>query len=165
MWGKNDINSDTTMGTYEKNEPDKAVKNIKDVMTALKYLQDATVSQRLVLQKNRVGVMLNQMDTVYVPQVRKTSRNGAFANWQAVGLQNQWNTWIRGRADVVRGKAETYISTYIAQLQEGYATPTQRDNANKGGNDPAAVAARTLIGKIDAISAEWNNQARWNNPF
>ena len=165
MWGPNDINSDATMAKYEQSSPDRAFKNIQDVLTALSYLRDSTVSARLVNQASRAGAMLKSMDETYVPRVKKSGRTGDYPAWKAVGLESEWNAWIRGRADKVRAKAESYIQTYLGQLQEGYATQAQRDVAEKGGNDPQAVQARALIEKIDALAKAVNAAPRWNNPF
>jgi chitinase len=167
MWGDDPINNDFTMQEYLGAQPDKAFKNIKDVISVLRYHMDATVAQRLIDQKNRVGNMMNRLDTVLIPQVQVSGRGGNFGRWQAVGLQNRWNTWIRGRANKARVKAETYIETYLERLKDGYASEVQRQVARDGDpGDPLIIAARTLIAKIDALDNEWqNNRPRWQNPF
>ncbi len=170
MWGKSAINSAVTMDGYEKSTPDRVVKNIKDVISALKYMRDVTISQILVAQKNRVGGMLEQMDRNYVPNIQKT--DGAkqnYARWQYIGLQGHWNTFMRGRADFARTKAESYINTYLEHLETGYVNPVAIENANLGASasppDPQAQAALVLIGKIQALRKEVDNMPTWTNPF
>ena len=168
MWGDDPINNDNTMQEYLGAQPDKAFKNIKDVISVLRYHMDATVSARLVLQKDRVGDMMNRLDTVLIPQVQIQNREGQnFGRWQPVGLQTRWNTWIRGRANIAKAKAETYVDTYIDRLKDGYASDLQRQEAADGDpNDPLIAAARVLIAKIDALDNEWtNNRPNWQNPF
>lgn len=167
MWGTGLIRNDDTMRTYLQQSPDTAIKNIKDTITAIRYHADPTISARLVLQKNRVGNMLNQMDTQAVPAIVKTGRNGArFGTWQPQGLQQRWNTWIRGRATYALQKAVLHIETWLPRLEESYATPELRNVANRGVNDPEAQQSRTRIQKIDGLKTEWaSNRPVWNNPF
>jgi chitinase len=167
MWGRNAINNDFTMQDYLGAQPDRAFKNIKDVITILRYHMDATVTQRLVDQKNRVGNMMNRLETVPISQVQVSEKGRNLGWWQPVGLQNRWNTWIRGRANKARVKAETYIETYLERLKDGYASEVQRQVARDvDPSDPLIIAARTLIAKIDALDNEWQtNRSRWQNPF
>ena len=167
MWGKNPIRNENTMRDYLERSPNTAIKNIKDTITVIRYHNDPDVSARLVRQKNRVGDMLNTMNTQVVPKIMKTMRNGdRFGTWQPQNLQQQWNTWIRGRADYALKKAITHIEKWLQELEDSYATPELRNIASRGGNDAEAQAARTRIEKIDKLRDEWTNRRPiWNNPF
>lgn len=162
MWGRNQINSDTTMHNYQTQDPDRAFKNIKDVITALRYHSDATVNANLLAQRNRIGARLELLDTAIVPTIQKPNHR----TWTAVGLRAQWDEWTKTRALQAHEKAIAYIDDYRDKLDLAYATQYQRENAQQGGDDPQAVASRALIAKIDALNNEWkNNRPNWVRPF
>jgi len=133
-------------------------------------MRDVTVSQMLVAQKNRVGDMLEQMYRNYVPNIQKTdSAKRNYGRWQYVGVRGYWNTFMRGRVDFARIKAESYINTYLAHLESGYASTVAIENANLGASasppDPQAQAALVLIRKIQALRKDLDNMPTWINPF
>lgn len=146
MWGRNAINSDQTMTDYEQQTPDKAIKNLKDVLSALKYHQIPAVNTLLVNQANRVGNMFNQMETALA------NRPG----YQPAGLQAEWNSWIKGRADRARTRAETYLTDNIKKLKDGYTTEYQRQ---------PQFADPVLLEKIDKLDAAIKVRQTWGNPF
>lgn len=134
------------MQGYEQQNPDKAIKNLKDVLSALKYHQIPAVNTIIVAQANRVGNMFQIMET------ELAKRQG----YQALGLQAAWNTWIRGRTDLARTKAETYLTDYLRKLKDGYASDYQRQTQ---------YADTVLLGKIDALAAAITGRTAWANPF
>jgi len=84
----------------------------------------------------------------------------------AAGLAAAVEYMGQGESDVCANKAILHIDTWLPQLEQAYATPTQRDNAAAGGNDPEALAASARISKIDMLRNQWtNNRPVWNNPF
>ncbi|KAL8701240.1 MAG: hypothetical protein Q9201_005019 [Fulgogasparrea decipioides] len=116
MWGENAINSEQTMTDYEQQTPDKAIKNLKDVLSALKYHQIPAVSTLLVNQADRVGNMFNQMEMTLANRLK----------YQRANLQAEWNICIKGRADRARTRAESYLTDNIKKLKDGYASEYQR---------------------------------------
>ena len=134
------------MQNYEQQTPDKAIKNLKDVLSALKYHQIPAVSTTLVNQANRVGKMFQTMET------ELASRQG----YKFLGLQAAWNVWIKGRADRARTRAETYLTDNLQKLKNGYASDYQRD---------PKFAGEDLLKKIDALAAAIAGRTTWANPF
>ena len=136
------------MTDYEQQQPDRAVKNLKDVLSALKYHQIPAVNTILVNQANRVGTMFNQMENVLAtrPGYQRPNPN----------IQTQWKSWIKGRADRARTKADTYLTENLKHLKDGYATDYQRDPQFSDG---------VLLAKIDALEAAINGRTTWANPF
>ncbi|KAL8730716.1 MAG: hypothetical protein Q9166_003908 [cf. Caloplaca sp. 2 TL-2023] len=147
MWGKKDINSDETMTNYEQQTPDKAVKNLKDVISAYKYHKVPTVSTYLVNQANRVGNMFQQMEN---------SIAASDPGYQRLNLQSKWKTWIKGRGDRARTRTETYVVDYTKKLRDGYTSEYQ---VAGGFGDPV------LLEKIEASTKEVNGLQPWGNPF
>ena len=81
-----------------------------DVLSALRYHQIPAVNTILVNQANRVGNMFNQMENVLAtrPGYQRPNPN----------IQTQWKSWIKGRADLARTKAETYLKGNLKNLKE-----------------------------------------------
>ncbi|KAI1180783.1 carbohydrate-binding module family 18 [Nemania sp. FL0916] len=160
------IQNDDTMTKYE-GEGNRAVKNLKDVMTAMKYLQDTTVAQRLKAQKERIAARFKELDTVQLPNWnRKNSRGQAYGQWQPLGLEGKWNTFMRDKGATARSKAVTHIDTYLPMLKDAYVTDFKKGEADKqaqAGDD----GLKNLIEKIEKIDAEWARYKpnAWTNPF
>ena len=154
MWGNGNIRNDATMRQYLLQDPDTAIKNLKDTITAIRYHADPIISARLIQQKDRVGNMLNEMDIQCVPGIVRTVRAGKYRQWQPQGLQQRWNTWIRA---YTLTKAISHVETWLPQLEQAYATPTQRDNSIRGNDNAEAVVARYRMSKIDTLRNQWTN--------
>lgn len=148
MWGKSaSINLDQTMTDYEQQQPDRAVKNLKDVLSAIAYHRNPTVSSLLVNQANRVGSMFNQMEDALV------AKGGGY---QKLNLQQRWNAWIKGRADRARTRAEAHLDDNFKKLKAGYLSDYQQQPQFSDG---------VLVTKIKKLGEAIENRQRWNNPF
>lgn len=154
MWGRKQINAHDTMTDYISSTPDRAVKNMKDVMTALKYMDDGTVRNRLVLQSARIETRLRLLDETALPGWTKVDASGTWGTWVEIGLGDMWRPWIRQRFQLARDKASTYINRYLAVMETNYIT----NNPNPTG---------TLVGKIQALRQEWDTYRAqaWTNPL
>lgn len=112
MWGKStSINLDQTTTDYGQQQPDRAVKNLKDGLSALKYHQDPTIGALLVNQANRVGNMFNQMETNLVAQavvIRSTI------------YRPSGKCGFKSRADRARTSADTHLTENLKKLKAGY---------------------------------------------
>lgn len=146
MWGKAAINSDQTMTDYEQQQPDRAIKNIKDVLSAYKYHQIKAVNDILVKQANRVGAMFGRMENDYLAN--------NYPNYEKIGLQALWTSWIKGRTDRARTRAETYMQDGVNRLQAGYGSEYNRQHTDN-----------VLMAKIDSLTAAVKAQQGWANPF
>lgn len=146
MWGKNDINSDETMTDYEQQRPDRAVKNIGDVLSAYKYHQIQAVNDILVKQANRVGAMFGRMENDFLAN--------NYPDYKKIELQAEWTSWIKGRTDQARTKAETYMKAGVKRLQDGYGSEYNRKFTDKA-----------LLARIDSLTTAVNGQPSWVNPF
>lgn len=148
MWGKSaSINLDQTMTDYEQQQPDRAVKNLKDVLSAINYHRIPAVSSTLVRQANRVGTMFDQMEDALV------ARGGGY---QKVNLQQKWNSWIKGRADRARTRAETHLNDNYEKLKAGYLSDYQQQPQFSDG---------VLVKKIQELGKAIANAQSWSNPF
>lgn len=165
MWGRKAINKDETMNTYIKSGPDRAVKNMKDVMTAMKYLQDSTINTRLINEKERVAARLKELDEDRMPNFQRKSSDDNWARWTSIGLEGKWNTFIKTQAATARSKAITYMDDNLKSLNEGYVTKYNKEQAEK--DTEAGRALKTLIEKIEKLDTEWRRYKpiSWQNPF
>ncbi|KAF7510841.1 hypothetical protein GJ744_005941 [Endocarpon pusillum] len=164
FWGKDPARNEYTLQEYA-GHGDSLFKNVKDTITAIRYHMDPTIRGYLINQKNRVGDMLNQLETQELPSITKNI-DGVQRTWASLGLQNRWNAFMRTRAATAITDSQQHVNDYLNMLKEGYATQAHRNAANNGGNTEDARIRRSLIAKIDALDAEWtNNRPLWTNPF
>ncbi|ORY64854.1 glycosyl hydrolases family 18 protein-like protein [Pseudomassariella vexata] len=160
------IQNDDTMRGYD-GDGDRAVKNLKDVMTAMKYLQDSTIASHLLAQKVRIGDRLRDLDTVALPAMRKTKLTGAaYGVWQPMGLEALWNTFMRDKGATARSKAILHIDTHLAILKEGFVNDFKKEQAATQAAQGDTVL-QDLIEKIDKLDVEWARYKpnSWTNPF
>lgn len=138
MWGQNRIRTPQTMNGYINNNPNKAVQNMKDVLTALRYMDDPAIRNRLVAQSARIEARLNLLDEIALPGWVKTSPGGAaWAQWVPIGLDDAWRPWIRGRFQSARDKAAAHINRYLPVMEA------------RGGS-------AVLVNKLQILRQEWN---------
>ncbi|KAF8252102.1 glycosyl hydrolases family 18 protein-like protein [Wilcoxina mikolae CBS 423.85] len=160
MWSARAINTDTKMDGFIKNEPDRAVRNIKDVIFAIKYHMDPTISGYLVKQATRVGDMIEKMDVTYVPKVHPTNSDGTYKDYKSLGLRAEWDAFIKGRAELARTAVETYMTRNIKLLR------SQHVDITIDPNDPKATDKKILKTKVEKLDKAIKSvTGKWKNPF
>lgn len=135
MWGNNVINNDDVMVGYLQQDPDKAIKNVKDVLMAYKYHQQSDIATYWQNQVRRVGDMLDRMDQL-IPQKQDPS----YETYKSMNLKSEWNTWISGRIYYARHKAEQYMNHWVDKLKEGYIPA-----------DTSKITDQTVLTRIEKI--------------
>ncbi|KAI1490115.1 hypothetical protein F5X96DRAFT_694994 [Biscogniauxia mediterranea] len=135
------IQNDDTMTQYDS-EGNRAVNNLKDVMTAMKYLQDSTIATRLKAQKERIATRLRDLDT------------------------GRWNTFISDKCATARTKATTHIDAHLGILKESYITDFMKEQAEKQAAN-GDTDLKNLIERIEKFDTEWTRYKpiSWTNPF
>ncbi|KAM3079706.1 hypothetical protein ACMFMG_006117 [Clarireedia jacksonii] len=149
----------------EGSEPDRAVKNMKDVMTAMKYLGDSTINTRLKAEKERVAARLKELDETKMPSwVRKTGNND-WAKWTSKDLEGKWNIFMKKQATKAKDKAVKYMDDNMKSMKAAYVTKYNKDQAEKPGAENEAL--KKLIEKIEKLETEWirYKPISWANPF
>jgi len=144
------------MDHYVADGGTRAVKNLKDVLTAWNYHRTPAINTILVNQVQRVGNMLNQMETYLAGRDIAYGRQGNLVRYVPIGLQTKWRIFMQQRVTLARTKADTHMTTWLNKLKDGYTSQLQRAST-----DPDMV---TLIGKIDALDAAITGKAAWNLP-
>jgi hypothetical protein len=155
MWHPTNINSDDTMNGYEKAAPHRAVKNVKDVLTAYQYHQIAEINSFLVAQSNRVANMLDAMET-YLAGITVSTSKGNLLPYQNKQLGARWRAFMNSKAQTAKGRAETYMDTWVQGLKDGYCSDYQREKANDDD--------KILIKKIDELSNAVQAKSNWALP-
>ncbi|KAI0897338.1 glycosyl hydrolases family 18-domain-containing protein [Annulohypoxylon nitens] len=161
MWSTGVINTDDTMTGYIQSEPARAIKNLKDVISAMKYLQDSTINTRLKAEKERIAARLKELDEVRMPNFVKKTGSKSWSKWTSKGLESEWNTFIKQRATNAKDKAVRYIEDNIQKMKDGYTSDANKE-ASKTNPE-----LKTLIEKIEKLEEEWNRYKpnSWQNPF
>lgn len=164
FWGKNPSRNEFTLQDYA-GHGDSLFKNVKDTITAIRYHIDPIIRQHLINQKDRVGNRLTLLETQHLNQITRHV-DGMDRTWRPLGLQAEWNRFMRARAARAITASQQHVTEYLNALKEGHATQAQRNLAWNGGDEDWARAARALITKIDALNVEWTQlRPVWTNPF
>jgi chitinase len=159
MWGVQAINSDETMNKYNKDTPERAIANIKDVLSAWKYHVDNDIAQILIRQRDRVGDKLAAIE-----EALEGLTYGTYKPYKSLDLKSLWEAWSSGRVARAKKRAEEYMTNYLALLQRSYATDDMRKDAEKAAKDGDGSQAER-IEKIDALAAAIKARPTWNMPF
>ncbi|KAI0108999.1 carbohydrate-binding module family 18 [Nemania sp. FL0031] len=160
------IQNEDTMAQYD-GEGDRGVKNLKDVMTAMKYLQDTTIASRLRAQKERIAARLRELDTNLLPNWNRVNRNGGqYGNWVPLNLEGRWNTFISDKCATARTKAVAHIDEHIGRLVQGFVNDFQKGQAEKQA-EAGDEHLKNLIEKVEKLQTEWTRYKpiSWTNPF
>lgn len=165
MWGRHTINADATMTSYMQAEPDRAVRNLKDVMTALKYMQDTTINARLVAQKERVAARLKALDEDKMPNWNRVQSGGTWKKWESKDLEGKWNEFMKKQGQNARDKAVAYMDYNLERLEDAYVTESNQKQADKPGEQNELLKVR--LEKMKKLREEWNRYKpnAWKNPF
>ncbi|KAJ8123757.1 hypothetical protein ONZ43_g362 [Nemania bipapillata] len=160
------IQNEDTMAQYD-GDGDRAVKNLKDVMTAMKYLQDGTVATRLRAQKERIAGRLRELDTNKLPNWNRVNRNGGkYGNWVPQDLEGKWNTFMSDKCATARMKAVAHIDEHLGRLVEGFVNDFQKGQADVQAQQ-GDEHLKNLIEKVEKLQTEWTRYRpiSWTNPF
>jgi hypothetical protein len=160
MWGKGEINDPKKMIQYEREMPEKTIKNLKDAYASYMYHMDPDVTRILAAQRRRISnafdLVERAMDGVHYKKILP---------YKPIGLQKEWDAWSHDRVLAARSKLDAYIDQWLPGLVEGHANKDERELAKKdalAGDD----AKQTRIDKIDALAAALKARPAWNSfPF
>lgn len=165
MWANTKLNDEKTMATYISKDPDKAVKNLKNVMSAMKYLQDQTINSRLKAAKERVAARLKELDEVEWPKWQRKTADKNWAKWKPIGLEKEWTKFIKQQATTASDKAVKYLDNYCKKLMDNYKNNSNEQLAEM--DTDAGKSMKTLLEKIKKVDEEWKQYKpnSWKNPF
>ncbi|KAF2856398.1 glycoside hydrolase family 18 protein [Plenodomus tracheiphilus IPT5] len=164
LWDKDPARNTLTLQDYA-GWGDNLFQYVKNSMTVIRYHNDPIIHGHLVRQKNRIGARLNLLDNTLLPAIQKNVR-GQPRTWRPLGLQAEWNTFMRTRAATAVTDAFLLVEASLTALEEGYATQQQLNMAQRSNGGQEAQNERDFIRKIDALRTEWtNNRPVWNTPF
>lgn len=136
-------------------EPNRAMRNLKDVLTAYRYHQDATINSNLQKQSKRVGELLDRLDSIELPKVEIKIKDKKVAKYEKIGLKDMWEGFIQAQAEKAKSKAETYLDKYVAAMKK------QVDPKNA---DPVIAGLGPRIEKLEEEVAKMKADP-WKNPF
>lgn len=136
------------------------LKTLRLLIGSLKYHSDPTVASYLKAQKECVGTVFNQLDTVMMNHPR-TVNGVRYSAWQPQNLEDAWNKFMKRQYILASTK------TKKPQVAEGVG---QRCEEEGGKDDPKDTPQKkaekqTVRDLIADIEAEWSNPPTWTDPF
>lgn len=164
MWNNNEnINKDKTMNDYEGSLPDKSIKNLKDVLGAYNYHNDANVRRILLNQRDRVGRMFGRVEQAMAGMAFVKGKV-TYAPYKPQGLEKKWNDWSHDRLVRAGKRADKHLDTWLPSLKARYTSDDSRQAATfaKATGDDGP---QKLIDKIDALAAAIEGRPAWDPAF
>ena len=156
MWGKGLINSAKKMTDYERQSPERSVRNLKDAYASYMYHMDPEVTRILAAQRRRISNAFASVEREM--DGRKYVK---FPPYKPNNLQKEWDAWSHDRVLAARAKLDAYFDQWLPGLVDGHTTKAERDLAEKealAGDDKRQIR----IDKIDALAAAVKGRPAWN---
>ncbi|KAI0850294.1 carbohydrate-binding module family 18 [Daldinia vernicosa] len=145
------------------------IKSMRYLIGSRMYHNDFYIREILRRQKDRVGNVLDLLDTQIL---QANPRNPApYQPWQTLGLKAEWDTFMKGKFALVQTKTMKVINEFLPRLQEQWADEASRQAAViDPDNDDANTQAnkqelQDLIDKIDAMESVVRALPVWTWPF
>lgn len=152
MWGDGDAVDAGKWPGKVSNNPDKAIKNVKDFIMAYKYHSISTIQTTLKTQANRVGTQLEAVEDLLVAKTFP-----GYNKYKKIQLKGEWDTWIKGRWLLAKNKADNHMQNGLDDLKKAHGGDPDKEN------DDNKKRLKTKIQKLE--EAVNNVKGTWGNPF
>ncbi|OTB02455.1 glycoside hydrolase family 18 protein [Hypoxylon sp. CI-4A] len=144
------------------------IKAMRYLIGSRMYHNDAAIRKILKDQRDRVGNVLDLLDTQILKEHPR--KPAPYKPWQSLELKAKWSSFMKGKFALVETKTMKVINEFLPLLQEQWANADSRDNAkidpDKDDEDTQAdkQALQDLIDKIDAMSDTVEALPDWEWP-
>ncbi|KAF7533915.1 hypothetical protein G7Z17_g13445 [Cylindrodendrum hubeiense] len=143
------------------------LKSMRELVGQRMYHNDFYIRHVMGVQKDRIGNILEKLDTQVLPQ--NPPRAGPWKPWRPLGLKAEWNSFMKGKFIQVQIKTMKVIKEFLPRLQDTWATDAmRRDAEDKLGDSPAKLKenkdTRKLIDDIDALDNAVRALPAWVSP-
>ncbi|OTB14128.1 glycoside hydrolase family 18 protein [Daldinia sp. EC12] len=154
---------------HELQNAGKMIKAMRNLIGLRMYHSDAHISDILKQQKDRVGNVLELLDTKIL---KAHPRHPApYKPWEKQGPRAEWDAFMRGKSTLAQTKAMGVLNEFLPRLQEQWADDASRqaaviDSAND--NDTTQASKQELqdmIDRIDAMASVLGKLPAWTWPF
>lgn len=142
------------------------LKAMRSLIGSRIYHNDGTVMTILRAQKNRVGAILGLLDTTILP----ANPPPGLAAWRALGLQDEWNKFMRSEFLLMQTKTMKVLHGFIGPLMEHWANDAVKQaNQDQQGDSGTVLTQkqqiRNLIDDIEAMNDYLRTMPAWQWPF
>ena len=157
MWsGKQLVDSDKmTKYVNDDTKINKAFKNMRDVISAWRYHQDATTKQILKKQSDRIAARFDVLES----EIAKSDQN-----YNKIGLKDAWNSFMKGRAAKVGAGAETFLDTWLKYMNDAWADGDENSNPNAGKDPKTPDDPNSKTSRLAKLKKERDGMGTWSNP-
>lgn len=144
------------------------IKAMRYLIGSRMYHNDVHIRDVLRAQKDRVGNVLDLLDTQILPN--NPRHPAPYRPWQPQGLKAEWDSFMKGKMALVEVKTMKVINEFLPRLQEQWADAAKRQEAKIETGDDAATQAskqalQDLIDKIDAMDSVVRALSAWTWAF
>ncbi|KAF2416681.1 hypothetical protein EJ08DRAFT_666620 [Tothia fuscella] len=142
----------------------KALKSVRDVILAVKYMQVTEVNTLLVNQAAGIRDMLHDLETVHIPP-RWAAHAPTKPAYVSQGLKGKWETYMRRHG----ATSATKVKTLFTDVDTLFKTEVKRLSDMRAGPPPKPEGPdeRSFRENVAKLSTELGNMKTnpWTNPF
>jgi hypothetical protein len=136
----------------------KALLKLKWLMGAREYLKVPNVAAILKNQKNRIGDILDELDTeMEKHQLDKGRSGGILDAWKKQDLKAKWDNYMNYKFNLAKSRCTHDMDKFLPMLERQWAPKSQQLN-----NDQVV-----LFAQIKKFKAAWAAEKanRWDAPW
>jgi hypothetical protein len=153
------------------------VQRLRQVIGALKYMQEKDVAAIFAKEKNRIGEMIGYIDKelgktprLYTPRGKEEV---SYAPWKEQGLGKKWDKYMDDVFEKAKKKATDFMKLHLDDLDKEWDSQKKKDEYKKDPKDDQKkkdekkVLEKTHKDMLDSLSKtrkEWDKVKNWEKP-
>jgi chitinase len=124
------------------------------------YQSHPTIQQTMKAQTDRIGKVLDALDTDLLPKNRRTG----YEKWSKQDLKTEWLDYMQGQYDTMISKTEGLVNDWLPKMVAAWATKAEKD---KWKNDQTTdgIAHQNFIKSLEDFDKGWKGLPKWTNPL
>jgi hypothetical protein len=153
-----------------------AIRKLRPMIGALKYMQEDNIAKIFANQKNRIGAMIGHIDRELHKTPRKyDSGTGAVDAhpWQEQGLEDRWNVYMDSVFAVAKRRATEFMDLHLDSLEAEWKSPKKTNEFKDDVKDIQATKDKkrklketqeNMLALIEKTEDEWKKVKDWKKP-
>ncbi|OHF04585.1 hypothetical protein CORC01_00056 [Colletotrichum orchidophilum] len=159
--------SDWTRDISKYAEARQILQKLRSTMGSRIYQNHLTIRTTMETQVDRIGNVLNALDTTLLPANR---RAGGYQQWSQQNLQSEWLSYMKGQYTIMQSKTNGLITNFLPMMTATWVTPAEKAKWVDVAGDSQAVLDnkrehRAFIQSIEDFETTWNGLPAWTNPL
>ncbi|KAJ6785998.1 hypothetical protein PWT90_07634 [Aphanocladium album] len=142
------------------------LQKLRSTMGSRIYQSDSTISQTMKTQTDRIGVVLDALDTTLL----KANTPAGYTAWEKQDLKDEWHKYMKGQYTTMQSKTRGLVNDWLPKLKKAWCSQAEKDKWEAKPTDSGTLKTekeehRAFIKAIEDFDTKWNGLAVWNNPL